>query len=115
VAERHTKIRQLVGWYRLPRSGRLFHGTVPPGAVEVAESDAVAELGQQHVDPSEGGVTVGADVFVDQQGPQPLELADTPPSAASDTGEGGGDVEGAVVGIDDGVDPDLEVAHGPGE
>lgn len=27
-----------VGWYRLPRSGQPFHGTIPPGATQLVEA-----------------------------------------------------------------------------
>lgn len=48
-----SKPRPHVGWFRLPKSGRLFHGVI---------ADGVAEIPEEDIDALESGVPVGSEV-----------------------------------------------------
>lgn len=68
-----------VGWFRLPRSGLLYHGSIPDG-VEPIEAPSI-EAGQEHVDAIESDTPVSSDDTGVDLTTQTQELRPLPPGA----------------------------------
>jgi hypothetical protein len=98
-----------VGWYRLPSSGRAFHGTIPSGAEEIDGPDD---------DPASRVQRIAHDFLTVLARMERLDEAERSEVGVIldqlvETGESSGPVGADVAGLDLSADA-LEVGDGPG-